>query len=41
MDFGFMRASAEDYSWADKSKDQVVFSYDGYSSYLLIVDKAS
>ena len=41
MDFGFMRASALDYSRRDKAKDRVVFSYDGYSSYLLIVDEAS
>jgi hypothetical protein len=41
MDFGFMRASAEDYTRADKTKDRVIFSYDGYSSYLLIVDEAS
>jgi hypothetical protein len=41
MDFGFMRASAANYSRQDKSKDHVVFSYDGYSSYLLIVDEAS
>ncbi len=36
-----MRASASDYSRRDKAKDRVVFSYDGYYSYLLIVDKAS
>jgi hypothetical protein len=41
MDFGFMRASTLDYSCRDKAKDWVVFSYDGFSSYLLIVDKAS
>jgi hypothetical protein len=41
MDFGFMRASTSDYSRRDKTKDWVVFSYDGFSSYLLIVDKAS
>ncbi len=36
-----MRASASDYSWPNKSKDRVVQSFDGYSSYLLIVDEAS
>jgi hypothetical protein len=41
MDFGFMRASTSDYSRRDKTKDRVVFSYDGFSSYLLIVDEAS
>ncbi len=41
MDFGFMRALASNLSHADKSKDRMVFSYDRFSSYLLIVDKAS
>ena len=41
MDFGFMRASTSDYSQRDKAKDQVVFSYNDFSSYLLIVDEAS
>jgi hypothetical protein len=41
IDFGFMQASASDYSWPDKSKDHVIQSFDGYSSYLLIVDEAS
>ena len=41
MDFGFMRASTSDYSRRDRAKDRVVFSYDGFSSYLLIVDEAS
>jgi hypothetical protein len=36
-----MRASTSDYSHCDKTKDRVVFSYDGFSSYLLIVDEAS
>ncbi len=35
-----MRASTTDYSRRDKSKDRVVLSYDGFSAYLLIVDKA-
>ncbi len=41
MDFGFMRASASNLSHADKSKDRMVFSYNGFSSCLLMVDKAS
>jgi hypothetical protein len=41
MDFGFMRASASDYSQPDKLKDSVVWSYDGYSSYLFVIDEAS
>ena len=41
MDFGFMRASSSDYTKPNKKLDRVVDSWDGYSSYLLIVDKAS
>ena len=41
MDFGFMRASSSDYSKPNKSIDRVVDSWDGFSSYLLIVDEAS
>jgi hypothetical protein len=41
MDFGFMRASQVDYSRPDKTKDRVVTSYDGYNSYLLIVDEST
>jgi hypothetical protein len=41
MDFGFMRASAADYSRPHKGTDCVVRSYDGYTSYLLIIDEAS
>ena len=41
MDFGFMRALAADYSRSHKGTDRVVRSYDGYSSYLLIIDEAS
>jgi hypothetical protein len=36
-----MHASALDFSQADKSKDCAVFSYNGFSLYLLILDKAS
>ncbi len=41
MDFGFMRASSSDYSKPNKSIDRVADLWDGYSSYLLIVDEAS
>ena len=41
MDFGFMRASTDDYRRPNKTTDQVVQLYDGYSAYLLIVDGAS
>ena len=41
MDFGFMISSSGDFSKLDLSKDQVVESFDGYSSYLLIVDEVS
>jgi hypothetical protein len=39
MDFGFLRASQADYSRPDKTKERVVTSFDGYNSYLLIVDE--
>ena len=41
MDFGFMRASTDDYRGPNKMTDRAVQSYDGYSVYLLIVDGAS
>jgi len=41
MDYGFMRASTANFSQPHKSTDRVVRSYDGYSSYLLIIDEAS
>jgi hypothetical protein len=41
MDFGFMRASSSDYSRPNKKHDWVIDSWDGYSSYLLVVDEAS
>ena len=41
MDFGYMRASSSDYTKPNKKVDRVVDSWDGYSSYLLIVDEAS
>ncbi len=36
-----MQASTSDYSCPQKGKDCVVKSYDGYTSYLLIVDEAT
>lgn len=41
MDFGFIRASASDYSSPDATKDWVVESFDGYVAYLIIVDDAT
>ncbi len=41
MDFAFMRALTEDYKWPNKATDQIVTSYDGYSSHLVIVDSTS
>jgi hypothetical protein len=41
MDFGCMRASTSDFSRPNKNTDRVVASYDGFSSYLLIVDEAT
>jgi hypothetical protein len=41
MDFGFMRASSSDYRKPNPKTDWVVQSWDGYLSYLLIVDEAS
>ncbi len=41
MDFGFMQALSSDYTKPNKTLDRVIDSWDGYSSYLLIVDEAS
>ena len=41
MDYGFMRALTANFSQPHKGTDWVVWSYDGYSSYLLIINKAS
>ena len=41
LDYGFMRASATDYSRPSKATDRVVQSFDGYNCYLLIVDEVS
>jgi hypothetical protein len=41
MDFGFLRASTDNYKRPNKLLDRIVRSYDGYCAYLLIVDGAS
>jgi hypothetical protein len=41
MDFGFLRASSDNFRRPDKTTDRVVTSYDGYCAYLLIMDGAS
>jgi hypothetical protein len=41
MDFGFMRASTSHYNRPGATSKQVVHFWDGYLSYLLIVDKAT
>ena len=41
MDVGFLCASQEDYKCPDKSKDHLVTSFDGYNSYLIVVDKST
>ncbi len=41
IDYGFMRASSSNYSRPNMKTDWVVLSYDGFSSYLLIVDEAT
>ncbi len=41
MDFGFMRASANDYTQPSKTTNRVVLSYNGFSSYLIVVDAAT
>jgi hypothetical protein len=41
FDFGFMRASNADYTKPSLNSDRVVESFDGYTSYLLIVDEVT
>jgi hypothetical protein len=41
MDSGFMRALANDYTQPSKTTNRVVLSYDGFTSYLIIVDAAT
>jgi hypothetical protein len=41
IDYGFMWVSSSNYSRPDKKTGRVVLSYDGFSSYLLIIDEAT
>jgi hypothetical protein len=41
MDFGFICASSVDYHCSNVTSDRVIDSYNGYSSYLLIMDNKS
>ena len=41
VDFGFMRASNTDFSRPNTKEDRVIQSYDGYNSYLAIIDEHS
>jgi len=41
MDFGFLRASTDDYTRPNKDTDRIVLSNDEHCAYLLIVDSAS
>ncbi len=41
LDFGFMRASSDNYRRPNKATDWIALSYNGYSAYLIIVDSAS
>jgi hypothetical protein len=41
MDFGFLRASSEDYKCPTKAHNWIILSYDGFCAYLLIVNSAS
>jgi hypothetical protein len=41
MDFGFMRASQFDHRCPNKISDRVIKSFNGFTSYLLIVDETS
>jgi hypothetical protein len=40
MDFGLRRSSTSDYAGPNKATDRVVLSYDGFNSYLLIINEA-
>jgi hypothetical protein len=41
FDFGFIQASNNDFNQPSKTTDRIVESFDGYSSYLLVVDEVS
>ena len=40
-DFGFLRASTDDYARPSDDEDRIVQSFDGFNSYLLLVDDVS
>ena len=39
MDFGFLQVSTADFARPDAKKDRVISSFDGYTSYLAVVDE--
>ena len=39
VDFGFFRASNDDFTKPTTAKDRIVQSFDGYNSYVLVVDE--
>jgi hypothetical protein len=39
IDFGFLRASTDDFTKPNAKKDRIIQSFDGYSSYVLVVDE--
>ena len=41
MDFGFLRSSLEEFRKTNLKTDRIVESFDGYTSYFLVVDKAT
>ena len=41
MDYRFIRSSTTDFSKPNSKQDRVVESYDGFLSYLLVIDEAS
>lgn len=41
LDLGFIRSSTSDFTRPDPKRDRVVTSFDGFNTYLLIVDEAS
>jgi hypothetical protein len=41
MDFGLIRALADDYKCPDKKTDCIVLFYNSHSAYLVIIDSAS
>lgn len=41
MEFGFLRASASDYTQPSTKTDRVLASFNGFNAYLLIVNEAT